>query len=98
MRVCVCVRVCVRACVRAAGLASPRVRGLAAGPLGRWAASESEKRALLSIPDPPHRPGGKGTGAPDYFSGGATPIADGGGYGAGCPAIMINGGMAQAFM
>ena len=31
------------------------------------------------------------------FDGGATPIADCGGYGAGCPAIMINGGMAQAF-
>lgn len=40
--------------------------------------------------------GGAGTTG---FEGGATPIADCGGYGAGCPAIMIgSGGLTQAFM
>ena len=83
----------MRACVRPASRA-PRAR------LGGWAASQFEERAFLSVPDPPHRPGGKGTTG---FEGGATPIANCGGYGAGCPgpaagAIMVNGGMAQAFM
>ena len=39
--------------------------------------------------------GGAGTTG---FEGGATPIADCGGYGAGCPAIMIGGGLPQSFM
>ena len=33
--------------------------------------------------------GGAGTGAPDYFSGGDTPIADMGGYGAGWPTYTV---------
>ena len=43
----------------------------------------------------PTESGGFGTTG---FDGGATPIADCGGYGAGCPAIMVNGGLQQAFM
>ena len=39
-----------------------------------------------------------GGGGTTGFEGGATPIADCGGYGAGCPAIMVNGGLQQAFM